>query len=105
MSKSFTLSDVAARLGVSRSDAFRELQSWPHTRDGLEVSFTEEEVAAIEKMMIGTPDEHIAWLRIIEDQRAALRAKMKENQMPEFPDCCQWPLISAHGRPVNVPAG
>lgn len=23
----------------------------------------------------------------------------------EIPTVCQWPLVSAHGRPVNVPAG
>lgn len=74
MSKACTLSHGAARLGISPSDAFRELQSWPHQRDGLEVSFTEEDVAAIGKMMIGTPDEHLARLKFIEEKRAALRA-------------------------------
>lgn len=74
MSKTFTISDVAARLGISRTDAFRELQSWPHSMDGTTPVFSQGDVAAIEKMMIGTPDEHLVRLRAIEDKRAALRA-------------------------------
>lgn len=73
MSTTFSMSDVARLLGISRSKAYEELQSWPHNRDGVEITFTAEQVAEIKRLMSAGPEEQQARRELIEQKRAALR--------------------------------
>ncbi|TLM75971.1 hypothetical protein [Pseudarthrobacter sp. NamB4] len=74
MSTTFTMSDVARHFGISRSQAFRELPSWPHQRQGLNISFTASDMAGINRIMNAGPDEQLARLNLLEQKRAEVRA-------------------------------
>ena len=69
----FTMTDVARLLGISRSKAFEELQSWPHERVDGEIVFTAEQVAEVKRLMSAGPEEQAARRQLIEDKRTALR--------------------------------
>lgn len=72
MSTTFTMSDVARHFGITRSQAYRELQSWPHERVGVEITFTAGHVAEINRLMNAGPDEQMGRLLLLEQKRAAL---------------------------------
>ena len=74
MSTTLTMTDVARHFGITRSQAFRELQSWPHTRVNGVTTFSADDFTAIQKMMNAGPDEQLARLMLIEQKREALRA-------------------------------
>lgn len=67
----FSMADVARLLGITRSQAFREVQSWPHEQDGLTISFTANQVAEVKRIMTAGPDEQRA-------RRAGLEQRMAE---------------------------
>jgi len=75
MSMTFSLSDVARHLGITRSRAYRELQTWPHKLNGFEPTFTADHMAEISRLINAGPDEHLARLLLNEQKRAALRAQ------------------------------
>ena len=74
MSKVFTISDVARTFGITRSQAYRDLQSWPHQRQGLDVTFTESDMAGINRIMNAGPDQQMKRLALLEAKRAEIRA-------------------------------
>lgn len=75
MSSTFSMSDVARHFGISRSQAFRELQSWPHNRQGTTISFTPGQVTEVKRLMSAGPVEQQARRELIEQKRAALKAQ------------------------------
>lgn len=74
MSTTFSMSAVARHFGISRSQAYRELQSWPHDRDGATITFTAGHVAEINRLMNAGPDEQMGRLMLLETRRAEIRA-------------------------------
>jgi hypothetical protein len=72
MSSTFTMSDVARHFGITRSQAYREVQSWPHVRRGTDITFTPGHMTEINRLMNAGPDEQMARLLLIEQKRAAL---------------------------------
>ncbi|WP_324644836.1 hypothetical protein [Pseudarthrobacter sp. LT1] len=74
MSATFTISDVARHFGISRSQAFRELPSWPHKRVNGETIFTSADFEAIKRMMNAGANEQLARLQVIEQRLADVRA-------------------------------
>ena len=74
MSKVFTTSDVARTFGITRSQVFRDLQSWPHQRQGLDITFTESDMARINRIMNAGPDQQMKRLALLEAKRAEIRA-------------------------------
>lgn len=74
MSSTFSMSDVARHFGITRSQAYRELQSWPHNRQGTNITFTPGHMAEINRLMNAGPDAQLARLALIEQKRAALQA-------------------------------
>ncbi|WP_455835393.1 hypothetical protein [Pseudarthrobacter siccitolerans] len=71
----FSLADVARLIGISRSQAFREMLSWPHNGTGADATFTAEQVAEIKGIMSAGPEEQAARQKLIEDKLAARRAE------------------------------
>lgn len=66
----FSMADVARLLGITRSQAFREVQSWPHEQDGLTISFTADQVGEVQRIMAAGPDEQMARLALLEQRKA-----------------------------------
>jgi hypothetical protein len=75
MSSTFTMSDVAHHFGITRSQAYREVQSWPHDRHGATITFTPGHMTEINRLMNAGPDAQLARLALIETKRAALQAQ------------------------------
>ena len=59
MSKSFTVSDVARTFGITPTQVYRDLHSWPHKRQCVTISFTTSDVAGINRIMNAGPDQQI----------------------------------------------
>jgi transposase-like protein len=75
MSKSFTVSDVARTFGITPSQVFRDLQSWPYQgTTAIDIRFTEKDVAKIGRLMNAGPDTQMRRLVRLEANRAAVRA-------------------------------
>lgn len=75
----FSISDVARLLGISRSQAISELASWPHDGEGLAASFTADQVAEIKALMNAGPEEQAARQQLLADKRAELQAEDEPN--------------------------
>jgi transposase-like protein len=74
MSKSFTVSEVARNLGIAPTQVYRDLQSWPHKRQGVTISFTTSDVAGINRIMNAGPDAQVRRLVRLETRMAEIRA-------------------------------
>lgn len=74
MSTTFSMSAVARHFGITRSQAYRELQSWPHERNGAAISFTAGHMAEINRLMNAGLDEQMGRLLLLEQKRAEVRA-------------------------------
>lgn len=68
------MSDVARHFGITRSQAYREVQSWPHDRQGTTISFTPGHMTEINRIMDAGPDEQMGRLMLLETRRAEIRA-------------------------------
>lgn len=76
MSKQYSTADLARHLGISRSQVYRDLQSFPHRGAGtLDITFTEDNVAEIEQILNAGPDEQLARLLLLDTKRALLQAQ------------------------------
>jgi transposase-like protein len=73
MSKSFTVSEVARNFGITPTQVYRDLQSWPHQGKGTtSISFTVEDVAGINRIMNAGPDQQMKRLLRLETRMAEI---------------------------------
>jgi hypothetical protein len=68
------LSDVARTFGITPTQVYRDVQSWPHKRQGVTISFTEADVAGINRIMNAGPDQQTERLLRLEAKKAEIRA-------------------------------
>lgn len=74
MSAVFNITDVARLLKISRSQAIRELPSWPHQGEGLLAIFTVDDVVEIKRLLNAGPEEQAARQQFLEQEREEVRA-------------------------------
>ena len=92
MSKQYSIEDVARHFGMTRSQAYRELQSWPHQGHGTTmITFTQADVEEITRMLNAGPDEQLARLTLMEQKRRELEAQDLADEHPfDSANCQPW---------------
>ncbi|WP_374208293.1 helix-turn-helix domain-containing protein [Microbacterium sp. Bi128] len=73
----WTLEDVAAMCGISRSTAYRHLKenSWPHCRIGTELRFSVADIEAIQALNVVVPTALV-------ERRRTPRVGIRANRHP-----------------------
>lgn len=90
MNTHYTIAEVATFFGVSEAAIIRELESLPHTKHGLDITFSEEQFQSTRQILDADPTEQLGRLVALEQIRRETEAEEEAASTFNPEECEPW---------------